>query len=185
VAYYFFIGLTVHIFRQHAFKVVVTCSVISLFLETALLSSIFLVEFDLHRLSDQIPFKFYYFGLGVIIYNYHRSISTLNLLTGASVCFCGFYVFNMDFLFLPLFIVSFVFLVAFKLPVIDFSKFGDLSYGLYIFHFPLIQLFVDNDWLTGSVYIDFFIAISILLMLSRFSWLFIERIAISYGKRNY
>lgn len=99
--------------------------------------------------------------------------------------FFGFYVFNMDFLFLPLFIVSFVLLVGFKLPVIDFSKFEDLSYGLYIFHFSLIQLFVNKDRLTGSIYIDFFIVISNLLMLSRFSCIFIERIAISYGKRNY
>ncbi|MDE3023378.1 MAG: acyltransferase, partial [Pseudomonadota bacterium] len=28
----------------------------------------------------------------------------------------------------------------------DFSKYGDFSYGLYIVHFPIIQLILQNEW---------------------------------------
>jgi peptidoglycan/LPS O-acetylase OafA/YrhL len=133
-------------------------------------------------LHNQIFFKFYYFGLGVIMYQYEKYISTFNLLVALIIGFTGWFVFNIQLFFLPLFVVSFVFLIAFRIPKIDMSRFGDLSYGLYIFHFPLIQLFVYNDWLIGLFYIDFIIVITVLLILSRFSWLYIENKAIIYGK---
>ncbi len=182
VAYYLFVGAAVFFFKQYAYKLIVCFSILSFVFETGL----YFVPSHLESFAifweNQIPFKFYYFGLGVIIYNYEKSISTVNLLLVFVVGLIGWFVFNVDFLFLPLFVVSFVFLIAFRAPVINFSKFGDMSYGLYIFHFPLIQLFVYNDWLTGSFYTDFIIVISILLILSQLSWIFIESKSIGFGK---
>ena len=183
VSYYIFIGIAVFFIKKHAYKLVVIFTIISLLIETCLLFIPYLNESYALLLSNQIPFKFYYFGLGVIINNYYKSISTLNLLLAFCLGLVGWFGFNIEFFFLPLFVVSFVFLIAFRAPVINMSKIGDLSYGLYIFHFPLIQLFVYNDWLSGRFYIDFIIIFSILLILSRFSWLYIERKSISYGRR--
>jgi len=183
VAYYIFIGVVVFLFKPYAYKLVVVFSFISFVIETCLIFMPSSYESYAILLSNQIPFKFYYFGLGVIVYNYHNSISTLHLLVTLGIGFIGWFGFNIEFLFLPLFIVSFVYLIAFRIPVIKFSKYGDLSYGLYIFHFPLIQLFVDKGWLTGQFYFDFSIIIFILLLLSRFSWLYIESKSIDFGKK--
>lgn len=182
VAYYLFVAIAVFLFKQYAYRLIVIFSMISFAFETALLFIPSHLEPLAVLLHNQMPFKFYYFGLGVIIYKHEKSISTVNLLLALLVVLVGWFIFNVDFLFLPLFVVSFVFLIAFRVPSINFSKFGDLSYGLYIFHFPLIQLFVYNDWLTGGFYTDFLIITSILLILSRLSWVFIESTSIRFGK---
>jgi peptidoglycan/LPS O-acetylase OafA/YrhL len=182
VAYYFFIGVAVFSFKKYAYRLVVIFSLVSFIFETMLLFVPPFAEPFRILLHNQIFFKFYYFGLGVIMYHYEKYISTFNLLIALVVGFIGWFLFNIELFFLPIFVVSFVFLIAFKVPKIDMSKFGDLSYGLYIFHFPLIQLFVYNNWLTGMFYIDFILVISILLILSRFSWLYIENKAMIYGK---
>ena len=32
----------------------------------------------------------------------------------------------------------------------DFSKYGDFSYGVYLLHFPIIQVFLNEGWLSDS-----------------------------------
>lgn len=182
VAYYIFVAIVVFMFKQYAYRLIVVFSIISFISETALLVIPSQFEHIATLLHNQIPFKFYYFGLGVIIYNYEKYISTTNLLFALFVGLTGWFIFNIELFFLPLFVVSFVFLIAFRVPAFNFSKFGDLSYGLYIFHFPLIQIFVYNNWLTGHFYIDFVVITSMLLVLSRFSWLYIESKSIAFGK---
>ena len=181
VAYYIFVGVTVFLFKKHSFNLVLLFTIMSFIIETVL----FFLPPSLSAYTDllynQIPSKFYYFGLGVIVYKYNELISTSKFLLALSFGFFGLFILNFEFFFLPVFVVSFVFLIAFRTPLIDFSKLGDVSYGLYIYHFPLIQLFVYNSWLTDNFYLDFIILISLLLILSRFSWLYIERVSIRLG----
>jgi peptidoglycan/LPS O-acetylase OafA/YrhL len=183
VSYYFFIGFTVFFLKKYAYKLVILISIISFFMEVGLsfLSSLF--EPYSQTLLNQIPFKFYYFGLGVIVYHYKDYISTYVLLIVFSVGFIGVYAFNVDLFFTPIFVVSFVFLMAYRAPLINISKVGDLSYGMYIYHFPLAQVFLYSDWLSEYFYLNFFIFIFILLVLSRMSWFFIEKKSISYGNK--
>jgi peptidoglycan/LPS O-acetylase OafA/YrhL len=181
VSYYVFVGVSVFVFRPYAYRLVVVFSVISFILESFLYLTPTSTYSEL--LHNQIPFKFYYFGLGVIMFKYMRFITTRHFVLAFSVGFFGWFIFNIDFLFLPLFVVSFVFLVAFKIPIFNFSTFGNISYGLYIYHFPLIQLFVYNDWLTGDFYTDFGMISFLLFSLSHFSWVFIERKSIRFGNK--
>jgi peptidoglycan/LPS O-acetylase OafA/YrhL len=178
VAYYIFIGISVFFFKNIAYRLVVIFSVISFVLESYLY---FTPESIGQEFHNQIIFKFYYFGLGVILYSYEKFMSTINLLIALVLALIGWKFFGVDFLFLPVFTASLVFLVAFRLPAFKFCKYGDLSYGLYIYHFPLIQLFVYKNWFTGNYLVDFVVFTLILLVLSKASWDFIEKKSINYG----
>lgn len=180
VAYYIFIGVIVFKFRNVAFKLVVVFTIVSFFLDSVLMFIPEITQQFGSSISQQIPFKFYYFGLGVILMRFENSISTNNLLVAIISGFLGWYVFNLEFIFLPVFVVSFVFLVAFRVKPVKFSRHGDFSYGLYIYHFPLIQIFVYMNWLSGNYLVDLFMMLLILVTLCKFSWEFIEKPSLNY-----
>ncbi len=76
----------------------------------------------------------------------------------------------------PLFYSSFViFLSTSAVKQLDVGKFGDVSYGIYLFHFPIIQvliyvgLFKINPWLGGLV------SISLTIGIAWLSWQFVEK----------
>lgn len=180
VAYYIFVGGAVFLFRSVAYRLIVIFTIISICLECILIIFPELILQYGSSLTQQIPFKFYYFGLGVILFNYESNISTKNLFLAFFVGFIGWYIFKIHFIFLPLFVASFVLLIAYRAPIIKFSKFGDLSYGLYIYHFPLIQTAVYMNWFTGNYLIDFCSMFIVLVALSKLSWELIEKPSLNY-----
>lgn len=86
---------------------------------------------------------------------------------------------------LPLhpFLFSYVILwLVVNLPIKSFEKHGDYSYGIYIYHFPIIQLIISifnyniNPWLL------FTITLLPTGILAYFSWHYIEKSMLSYKK---
>jgi len=182
VAYYVFVGIVVYVFKFRAYSLIVGFTILSFLLESCL----YLIDSShssFVSLYNQIPFKFYYFGLGVIFYKYHERVSSIMLLLLLLIGFLGWYVFSVKFVFLPIFVLSLVFLLAFRLKAFNFSKYGDLSYGMYIFHFPVIQFLVYEKLFLGVWYIDFTLLVVIVLGLSKLSWDLIESKSISFGKK--
>jgi peptidoglycan/LPS O-acetylase OafA/YrhL len=55
------------------------------------------------------------------------------------------------------------------------SKFGDFSYGIFLFHFPVIQLFLHWGWMKEKPLLLFFSCLGILLLLSGLSWHLFEK----------
>lgn len=182
VAYYVFVAFAVYKFKKNAYKLIFIFTVLSFLLESILYFLPVSYTDITQLLHNQIPFKFYYFGMGVIFYNYYKKVTTVMLFCLLMVGFIGWYLLKIDFIFLPLFVLSFVYIIAFKLPAFNFSKFGDLSYGMYIFHFPLIQMFVYKGWFVNEIYVDFLMIMFILLLLSKLSWDFIENKFIHLSK---
>ena len=86
-------------------------------------------------------------------------------------------------------VIIFYFSYNFK-ALNNWGKFGDFSYGIYIFHFPVIQLFINsglfkklNPIITSSL------VIFVVLILSILSWhlletKFLEKKSIQYLKNN-
>ncbi|WP_157626884.1 acyltransferase family protein [Spirosoma luteum] len=70
-----------------------------------------------------------------------------------------------------------VFFIAYSLPKFNnFGKYGDFSYGTYIFHFSLIQLFVQYGLF--DLYNPFLMAGLVILLVGAmaiFSWNFVEK----------
>jgi peptidoglycan/LPS O-acetylase OafA/YrhL len=55
------------------------------------------------------------------------------------------------------------------------SKYGDLSYGIYLYHYPVIQLFVHLGWMKESPLLLFFTCLCLLVILSWLSWHLLEK----------
>ncbi len=182
VAYYVFVGLVVYCFKRRAYSLIVGFTVLSFLLESSLLLLPSSMDLLVSTYENQIPFKFYYFGLGVVFYNFHERFSSQSLLLLLIVGFLGWYVFSVKFIFLPLFVLTLVYLLAFRMKAFNFSKYGDLSYGMYIFHFPIIQLLVFEKLFFGVWFIDFILLLVIILLLSKVSWELIESKSILFGK---
>ena len=70
-----------------------------------------------------------------------------------------------------------VIISAYSLPFFNnFGKYGDFTYGLYIFHFPVIQLF--RHYNLFEQYNPYFMGVLIVLLsfsLAIFSWFVIEK----------
>lgn len=123
-------------------------------------------------------YLFGYFVAGMLVYCYKDKITInrtlficFSLLTLISMKYGGF-----KELF-PILGSYLVICIAYskKIKLYNFSKFGDLSYGLYIFAFPIQQLVT---WCYGgkmNVFLHFFISFLICVVLSYASWHLIEK----------
>jgi peptidoglycan/LPS O-acetylase OafA/YrhL len=61
---------------------------------------------------------------------------------------------------------------AFRLPHVDLDRFGDISYGMYIYAWPIQQLVWRQD---QSAYVNAVISTLIVIPLAYASWLFVEK----------
>lgn len=70
-----------------------------------------------------------------------------------------------------------VIIFAYSLPFLNnFGKFGDFTYGVYIFHFPIIQIFRQYDLFEKfNPILAAICVILITLLFAIFSWFFIEK----------
>lgn len=83
----------------------------------------------------------------------------------------------------PALVAVVVFYLALHAPYIGFSseKFGDLSYGLYIYHFPIIQLVVQFGLFERSPYLATLVSIVLTVCFSIISWKYIEKPSLDFG----
>jgi len=56
-----------------------------------------------------------------------------------------------------------------------FSKHGDLSYGIYIYHFPLVQILVSYGLFESSPYLTLMLSSLAVISISYASWHFLEK----------
>jgi len=78
--------------------------------------------------------------------------------------------------FYPLMLAITVIFFAIYFPYLgNWGKYGDISYGVYIYHFPIIQVFTAFDLFRGHPWQTFSLLILTILCTSAFSYHFIER----------
>lgn len=72
-----------------------------------------------------------------------------------------------------------IFMIVYRLPHLDMDAYGDFSYGIYIYAWPIQQLV----WFSGqNAYVNTLLATLVILPVSYLSWRFVEKPALSLKK---
>jgi peptidoglycan/LPS O-acetylase OafA/YrhL len=127
-------------------------------------------------LQRQLPGKFYYFLSGMILFYFFETFKKY-----ASV----FFIFS-----LPLFIaaltfhlhwlvplplaVVIIYLALFTPPVFRKLDHHDYSYGIYLWHFPIIQVFIALHWFDKNLWMMFIVLITCITAVAALSWYTLE-----------
>ncbi|SHF79785.1 Peptidoglycan/LPS O-acetylase OafA/YrhL, contains acyltransferase and SGNH-hydrolase domains [Flavobacterium fluvii] len=142
----------------------------------------FVMDFYLNKplLAKQLPGYLAYFVTGIFLFlNFDFVQQEKNKFLMAAILLLiisNFLDFQMDFLY-PAAFGTIVIITAYSLPFLNnFGKYGDFTYGLYIYHFPIIQLFRQYDLFEKyDPILMAFLVISITFFFAVFSWFFVEK----------
>jgi peptidoglycan/LPS O-acetylase OafA/YrhL len=140
-------------------------------------------------LAKQLPGYLSYFVTGIFLFlnfdfvmKYKKTILMFSVLVLVSYYFSNF---QTD-VFYPAAFGCIVIIAAYNLRFLNnFGKYGDFTYGLYIYHFPIIQLF--RQYNLFERYNPFAMAIVVILITLFFavlSWFLIERRFLDRFKKN-
>ncbi|WP_158784000.1 acyltransferase [Pantoea sp. BAV 3049] len=55
------------------------------------------------------------------------------------------------------------------------GRYGDFSYGVYLFHWPVIQVLIDRGWYSASPWGGLVLTVLITTLLAVISWYFVEK----------
>jgi peptidoglycan/LPS O-acetylase OafA/YrhL len=137
------------------------------------------------RLIWDKDFLFYttYFIAGTILFIYRKYIPLNKYLfiTLITVALTAFY-FHLLHQILTFIAPYMVIWLALTLPLQQFTKYGDFSYGIYIYAYPIQQLLIIFH-LNNNLYIYFLLEILVTLLLAITSWYLIESPALNLKKR--
>jgi peptidoglycan/LPS O-acetylase OafA/YrhL len=142
----------------------------------------FVMDFYLNQplLAKQLPGYLAYFVTGIFLFlNFDFVFLNKEKFFFASLLILivsNFSHFQID-VFYPAAFGSVVIIAAYNLPFLNnFGKYGDFTYGLYIYHFPIIQVFRQyNLFEKYNPILMAFSVILITLCFAIFSWFFVEK----------
>lgn len=129
------------------------------------------------QLEQQLPGQMAFFISGALLYYFYDKFSdNVMLLLPIAAFIIAIHNYALEiYLFYPFALAVIVIYFCLKFKYLgNFSKYGDFSYGMYIWHFPILQVFVHynlfrNPWIgTPLVFACVFLA-------SYLSWNFIEK----------
>lgn len=187
VGFYFVLPILYFLFFKNKSKKTQNLWLLVFFVVSALYYIYFNVIEVNNVLERQLPGAFRYFVVGIFFFiNYHfvrRNIAKLFLLS-IFLMYAERYLLGTG-VFHSLVIGLGVFFAAFVLPKLKINKWlekYDLSYGIYLFHFPIIQILIslgvfEYDYLLGT-----FILVVCVIVSSLFCWKFLEQPFIKLSK---
>ncbi|MDH2357121.1 acyltransferase [Bradyrhizobium sp. SSUT112] len=128
------------------------------------------------ELAKQLPGQMRYFALGALIHYYDAQIRRYLGFLGPMALLVVCVVDVEDLLFLkPILLACIVFAVAFGPFLINVGRFGDLSYGAYLFHFPIVQLLISFGSFETSPELAIGAVIGLVTLLAYLSWHLLEK----------
>nr|WP_315240880.1 acyltransferase [uncultured Flavobacterium sp.] len=145
--------------------------------------------FDKPLLAKQMPGYLVFFSVGIFLnlnlkYVLKHS-KQLFLMAIISLLLTYFFRFQINFLY-PASFGLLIIIIAYNFPLFNgFGKYGDFTYGLYIYHFPIIQLFRQYDLFNKyNAIVMAIVVVLITLFFAVFSWVFVEKRFLDRFKSN-
>ncbi len=131
-------------------------------------------------LAKQLPGYLAYFAVGIYLFLNFKTVikyRKYSLIIAISILIIlRFFDLKIN-IFYPAAFGIVVILSAYSLPFLNkFGKYGDFTYGMYIYHFPIIQLF--RHYNLFEKFDPIFMAIVVItltFLFATFSWFFIEK----------
>ena len=141
-----------------------------------------------YRIAKQLPGALAFFTTGIVFY---KNFSFLLKWKDYIIIPCLIlfiveqYVFHTQIL-KPIVFGFMVFFIAYSFKFLNnFGKYGDFTYGIYIYHFPIIQLFVFLGFFnTYSIAISCLVVLMVTLLLAILSWYLLEMPYLSESRRS-
>lgn len=148
----------------------------------------YFVSENMYRIAKQLPGALAFFTIGIIFFtNFKFFIKWKHyfILPCLVLFILEHFIWHTQ-LFKPAVFGFMVFYIAYTLKFLNnFGKFGDLTYGLYIYHFPLIQLFVHLEYFKNyNPIVISVILITLLIIISGISWHFLELKYLSENRKT-
>ncbi len=128
-------------------------------------------------LDHQLPSFLCYFACGIAMHYYLPIfLKYKHRLAAMAIVLCVIeYFFSLE-IFKPLTLTIIIFYVFYGFRFLNnFGKNGDISYGIYIYHFPIIQLFVSLGFFTNEPYISAICVIITVIISGILSWHLLEK----------
>jgi peptidoglycan/LPS O-acetylase OafA/YrhL len=136
--------------------------------------------FNKPLLAKQMPGYLAFFSVGIFlnlnldyVLKYSKRLFVIAII---SLLFTYFFRFQINILY-PAAFGLLIIIIAYNISFLNnFGKYGDFTYGLYIYHFPIIQIFRQyNLFEKYNPIIMAIVVILITLFFAMFSWFFIEK----------
>ena len=178
LAFYIAVPLIVFLFsKTNKLRLIITIYVLAIiYSESMLWLNEYFDKRIFIQLEKQLPGQLAFFISGGCLYYYNKLFKQRSLLYFAIslALFIISRIYNIYFIY-PLSLAIIVIYLSTEFPYLgNFGRYGDISYGMYIWHFPIIQLFVFYGFPDGSIHRQIII-ISTILAASFLSWHLIEK----------
>jgi len=179
VTFYFFIPLIGYIFHRHSKHLGFLSIFIGIFLSYVLLDFISagLNNKVLSLLAFHLPVQLLCFMCGVLLFHYFDFFdrNSLRLFLLAVICYIINKYLRVPIL-TPVFLSAITIFFACNFKYLgNFGRFGDLSYGVYLWHFPVLQTLISLKVFDSNPYAFLLAATMIILVLAFLSWHIIEK----------
>lgn len=176
VMLYFCVPILVWLFRKFdASKMILVIYILSI-CWVYFFTSVYNAEVG-KEIARQFPGQISYFGLGAFFAVNEKSrgyIAYLGLFAWAMLLLLNNPIVKV--VFQPLAYATLViYLATAAKRSFNLGRYGDISYGIYLYHFPFIQLLFDQGIFKNHVWLGFSLTFAITLLLAWLSWHLVEK----------
>lgn len=119
---------------------------------------------------------YFYSGTFILLY-FDKFIKYLKCFFLIAVIIYFYQNYNILFsIFEPLALATILIGIAYNLKYLNFlRKYDNISYGMYLYHYPIIQTIIYYDIQNLNIYLAFFLAFILTILVSILSWKFVEK----------
>jgi peptidoglycan/LPS O-acetylase OafA/YrhL len=131
----------------------------------------------IEELAHQLPGFIQFFAVGIFCATNHELVKKYNkwLILPSIIILAVYYITGNEYL-LPIGLGIIIMFIGFNFKNLNtIGKTGDYSYGVYIFHFPIIQIMVSLGYFKINKYLALLIVIGTVFSVAYISWHFLER----------